>query len=423
MSQTRSKNEFTDERIELIEDLHPPHDQEHESIPSQEPTPALQEKRPNQMEFVFPKIVDVFAEISSNNYLPMFKFLKKAQQDPKIDVFALNSSGFNLFHLLISSSNFQFTKIVLDNFPEFIRKKTKYNQSNLMIALNQKNFDIITLILEREEIALDFTDDTGFDVFMYLVRNNSIVLFFYFLKRYLEQLYSQATLENAEKHSNENSSREKSEELHENDPMRVKSGYRKPVSEIFAQSIFSLKNKDKQGCNMLHWAAFRDAEFLVKLCLRMGCDFGRKDFKGHLPIEKATENNAVRVVHFLNTYSKYPFHTNYFLFNKFGPVEFDFLPSSYAKIDADYESEILKEDFAFKKLNQFRFSVKSCLYFYAKNNLKFRFGILLYIIWIFVSSAAFFAQMNFEAVILKALFFSLAFCCFILNVWFYRFDN
>ena len=335
-----------------------------------------------------------------------------------MDVYQLNNSGFNIFHLVISTSNFEFTKIILDNFPDFIHKKTKFNQTNLMIALNQKNFDIIKLILEHENLPLDLTDDSGFDIFMYLIRNNSIVLFFHFLKKHLEMSSKSKKIEeniHLQSSHSINSFCDEKDELNWQNTVNSKFGDR------FLESIFSLKNKDKQGCNLLHWAAFRDGEFLLKFFMRLGCDFNKKDFKGNIPIEKATENNSVRVVHFLDSYTKYPFQTNYFLFNKFKPIEFDFFPNSYSKIENEYESEILKGNFNFKKLNLGTYSVKNLLYFYSKFNLKYHFGLILYFVWIFVTCLTFFVQMNFPFWVLKFLFFSVACFNLILNFWFYTF--
>lgn len=69
------------------------------------------------------------------------------------------------------------------------------------------------------------------------------------------------------------------------------------------------------GNTILHWHCFMNSLFMVKIHFRLGSDFFLKDNDGLFPIERSAENNAVRVIHFLNSYTKYPFMTNYFLFN------------------------------------------------------------------------------------------------------------
>jgi hypothetical protein len=85
--------------------------------------PPISRQNPN--EFVFPKIIDVFAEIQTGNFLPLFKFLKRCQADPTLDPFIYNTQGFNVFHMAVSSGNYEFVKVIIDNFPEFLARKTK----------------------------------------------------------------------------------------------------------------------------------------------------------------------------------------------------------------------------------------------------------------------------------------------------------
>lgn len=39
--------------------------------------------------------------------------------------------------------NFNLIKSLANFYPEFLKHKTRFNQSNLIISVNQKNFDII----------------------------------------------------------------------------------------------------------------------------------------------------------------------------------------------------------------------------------------------------------------------------------------
>jgi ankyrin repeat protein len=370
---------------------HPRGNEENKLLLS-EPTPNkdhFSQGIPSQstQEFTFPKIVDVFAEVVGQNYLPVFKLLKHSQTDKSIDIFQQNERGFNLFHLIICTSNYPMVKIMLENFPNFAFQKSKSGQSNLMLAVNQKNFDIIRFIDERSHESYTALDSFGFDIFMYMVRNNSIVLFFYFLQRYLKH-FSESSMKSQTNDS--------SDEMDSTEDMYGDAAYQQynrdefgqqfqEKGSLFAQSIFNLKVKDNNGCTLVHWAAFRDAEFLLKFFYRAGCDLTCKDFKGFIPIERAAENNAIKAVHFLNSYSKYPFQSYYFLFNRFSPVEFDFLPASYSKIQACYESDVLRTSFWLKRGLLGSLTIANLKYLYSKYNLKYKFGICLYIMWALIS--------------------------------------
>jgi ankyrin repeat protein len=344
-----------------------------------EATIAIQPKQPA---FTFPKIVDVFAEIANHNYLPMFKLLRRAHDNKTVDVFEKNDYGFNIFHLLICTSNYRMVKVVLENFPKFAFEKSKSGQTNLMLALNQSNFDIIRFIEERSHEGFGMIDSFGFDIFMYMVRNNSIILFFYFLQKYLRNLNLNGPLAKSRTLSDE------LEPLDERSSLKINldihdtfDNSQQDKQRIFSESIFNMKVMDNNGCTLVHWAAFRDAQFLAKFLFRVGCDMSVRDRKGYIPIERAVENNAVKTIHFFNSFSKYPFQSYYFLFNRFNPVEFDMLPSSYSKIESCYESEVLRADFQSKRGLQFNFTIRKMKYLYSKYNLKYKFGISLYSVW------------------------------------------
>jgi len=376
-------------------------------------------------EFTFPKIVDVFAEVVNHNYLPMFKLLKHSLSNKSIDIFQQNERGFNLFHLIICTSSYPMVKIMLENFPNFAFQRSKSGQTNLMLAVNQKNFDIIRFIDERSHESYTALDSFGFDIFMYMVRNNSIVLFFYFLHKYFRQLSDNSQRSRMPQAPSDIDSAEEiyNDVPYQNNRELFDSRFEEQPT-LFSESILNLKVKDNNGCTLVHWAAFRDAEFLLKFLYRAGCDLTCKDFKGYIPIERAAENNAVKAVHFLNSFSKYPFQSYYFLFNRFSPVEFDFLPTSYSKIEACYESDVLQTAFWFKRGLLSSFSLSNIKYTYSKYNLKYRFGIFLYILWALICLLYLFQEIS----ALLPASANLLFAAFILltvgySIWFYRWNN
>lgn len=84
---------------------------------------------------------------------------------------------------------------------------------------------------------------------------------------------------------------------------------------LFYKSPFSLTVISKTGTSILHWHCLMDSIFMVKIFFRLNNDFKIKDQAGKTPFERASENNGVQVIHFLDGYSFYPFMTNYFLKN------------------------------------------------------------------------------------------------------------
>ncbi len=191
--------------------------------------------------------------------------------------------------------------------------------------------------------------------------------------------------------------------------------------EIFKNSILGLVVRDKNGCTLAHWAAFRDAEFLLKFLFRSGCNFSLADDKGLIAIERGVENNAIRCVHFLDSHSRYPFQTNFFLHNKFIPVEFDFLPSSYSKIESCFESEALRSNFLAKKNPGVTFGFNQLKYLYSKFNLKYKFGLVLYAFWVIgiLLNCVCWSD-DYLTTVQTAIFviFSTANCIF--GIWFYK---
>ena len=333
--------------------------------------------------FKFPKIIDIFSEMAQNNFLPLFKLLEKVQNDKSIDLLQQNTAGYNVFHLLLCSSNFPLVKLVLKNFSEFAFAKTSAGQTNLMIAINQANFDIIRFVDERSHNSgYAIVDAFGFDIFMYMIRNNSIDLFVYFLQKYIKGWSNSSVDYQSDYDANDDYDPFTPQNRPEIHPLNKKQPIDNLSERHFLESIFALKVKDNNGCGMVHWACFRNSEFLVRLLFRFCCDLRIKDTKGFLPIDRATENNSVRVIYFLESYSVSPCHTNYYLFGKHEPSNFDFFPDDYEKIASTYQSEGLQESFLFKKGLLPKTSLISLRSIWRINNPRYRFGLIIYLMWL-----------------------------------------
>jgi ankyrin repeat protein len=345
----------------------------------------------------FPVIVDIFSEVRNSNYLPMLKLLKKSETDETIDITKKDEFGYNIFHYVIISGNFSIFRSIAKFYPKFLKEKSSTKQSNLMIALNQPSFDMVNFLLKDQNSDLDENDDYGFDVFFYLIKNNSIPMFFYFHDFYMKK---------AEK--------ELIEEL-----VEIKDNFL--IKLLFQKSPFTTMKKTKIGSTILHWAAYKDSEFFMKIFFRFNLDFFVKDNDGITPIERASENNSFKVIVFFDEFSKYPFQTNFFLYNIHKPVEFDFLPDNLATIEKNYESPNLKENFLFKKNKKF-FFLKSVNYFYSKYNLQFKFGLVLYTLWTLISTV-FIMPHVFQTkleIFYQVIYFFFRTVTFFYSLWFYK---
>lgn len=311
-----------------------------------------EEVEQKKLPFTFPLIVDIFAELANNNPLPFLMLLQR--KDESVNILDKDSNGYNAFHYLVMSGNYTVVKLLADYNPDFLTETTSKTQTNLMIAVNQRNYGVFNLVLNNSSEDFRSKDTYGFTVFFYAARNNSICVLFKLLSVHMTKLYNQGL----------------------------------SIGEVFDQSPVCNTERDNSGCTLLHWAAFRDSLFLLKFMFRFHADFSITDIEGRTPFERATQNNAVRCIDFMLTNSGYPFMTNYFLYGSFDPVEFDFLPPSPGKVLADYHSPFLRDKF--RKIRTGRIGViERAKDTFKRYNLRFRFGALGYVAWSLVSLMVF----------------------------------
>lgn len=347
------------------------------SSSSDSSTEEVEEPKPT---FVFPLIVDVFSELANNNPLPFLLLLQK--KDDSVNILDKDGNGYNAFHYLLMSGNYTLIKFLIAHTPEFLTQTTSKSQTNLMIAVNQRNYSVFNLVLNNSTEDFNSKDAYGFTVFLYAARNNSIVIFFRLLNTHMNQLFSKGL----------------------------------SMGEVFDQSPVSNNERDNSGCTLLHWAAYRDSLFLLKLMFRFHADFSETDKEGRTPFERATQNNAVRCIQFMLAHSGYPYMTNYFLYGSFDPVEFDFLPASPGKVLADYHSPFLRD--TFRKLRTGRISVtEKAKDTYSRYNLRFRFGALGYMAWSLTSLIVFVNNAKLDIHAVAA--YSIHLLALVVSVWFY----
>lgn len=258
----------------------------------------------------FPRLIDVFAEIAKGNFLPLPRLLRAAEANPALDLFQLNPAGFNLLQALVYAGQFPLVRELLRLRPAFREIRAREGQTNLMIAVNQPCTDVIEHLLAEGPVELDAQDRYGFTVHFYVVRNNAVPLFVH---------------------------------------LAMRSAGNEPGPEAFRRSVFGAEARDANGCGLVHWAAHRDALFLLQLLFRFGADLAALDAKGSTPFDRAMENNAVRCALFLARMSLTPVHTVYFLTGKGEPQVFDWMPRTPHSIVRAGNSRSLRGAFEWKR--------------------------------------------------------------------------
>lgn len=206
-------------------------------------TTAVQQQQPFPMmtQPNFFQIVDVATEYQKGNFLPVIHLLqyKLIQKD------YLDFSGYNVLHHAISYNNIPLIILLLDHFKIDINVRSKNNQTALMIACNYGFTEVISLLCERGAL-INEQEDTKFSALMYTAKQGWIPHFCYL--------------------------------LYQNADIAI---------------------RDANGCTVVHWAAYKNNVFLLRLFKRIGLDLNGIDATGLLPIDRAVQGDAFESVEYL----------------------------------------------------------------------------------------------------------------------------
>lgn len=201
---------------------------------------------------VFLPIVDVCGEYQKGNFLPgihclYYNLVPKDYIDP---------TGYNIFHHAISYNNVEVVIALLDHLKLDIHLRSKTNQTCVMIASNFGFNEMLKVLLDRGA-RLDEQDDTRFTALLYCIKQGHISTFLYLLSR---------------------------------------------------GANYNLT--DVNGCSVVHWAAYKNNVFLLRLFRRMGLEMNQCDLAGLTPLQRAISSDAVHAVKYLVEDLKVPLTTN-----------------------------------------------------------------------------------------------------------------
>ena len=241
------------EEKQPIENQDPPESTSNNSVlqlETQQVAPASQifiPLIPQQVEFL--PIIDVIAEYQRGNFFPILQCLKLGNV-PKDFV---DQSGYNILHHAVSYNMVEIVLILLDIFKFDINIRSKTNQTPLMIAANF-GFNEIIKILCDHGCDINAQDDTKFTALLYTIKQGMLNSTIYLL-------YKNANTTLA----------------------------------------------DSNGCTLLHWAAYKNNLFMIRLLKRFGFDLWVIDIQGFNPFERALSSDATEICKFfIEESKKYP---------------------------------------------------------------------------------------------------------------------
>jgi len=199
---------------------------------------------------VFYKIVDIITEYQRGNFLPILHCLRYNLL-PRDYV---DYTGYNFLHHAVSQGQIPIILILLDHFRIDVNIRSASQQTSLMIACHYGHIEIVKLLCERGA-QINLQDNTKFTALLYCIKQNFI-----------------------------------------------------PHAAYLLQQEADIKVADMNGCTVVHWAAFRNSVFLLKIFKRLGLDLNNVDLTGLTPLDRAVQGACYEAVEFLlkNTDEKMP---------------------------------------------------------------------------------------------------------------------
>lgn len=203
-----------------------------------QPPPESQPEAPVQN---LPSIIDVVASYQSGNYLPLLHCLN----NNLISLDFFDQSGYHPLHTAIAGNLIPMAIIFLDHYKVDVNLRAKNGQTPLMIAANYGHLQIIKLLCDRGA-EVNEQEDTRFSALLYTVKQGQIASFSYLLSQ------------NADIHV-----------------------------------------RDANGCTVVHWAAYKNNVFLLKILHRLGLEMDVLDFTGMTPLDRSVQSDGYKSTMFL----------------------------------------------------------------------------------------------------------------------------
>ncbi len=233
-----------------VQERHNPFAKHHEPIPDVKQESTEEVHQPGQDQVVqqyqpepqvFYKIVDIITEYQRGNFLPALHCLRYGMV-PKDYV---DYSGYNFVHHAVSQGAIPILLILLDHFRIDVNIRSSSGQTALMIACHYGHIEIVKLLCERGA-QINCQDNTKFNALLYCVKQNYI-----------------------------------------------------PHAAYLLQQEADIKVSDLNGCTVVHWAAFRNNVFFLKMFKRLGLDMNVLDATGMTPLDRAVQGACHEAIEFL----------------------------------------------------------------------------------------------------------------------------
>jgi len=231
-----------------VEERHNPFAKKHEPVPDPRASTTEEIQQPGQDQIVqqadppvFYKIIDVITEYQRGNYLPVLHCLKYNL----IAKDYVDYTGYNVLHHAVSQGAIPIILILLDHFKIDVNIRSGSQQTSLMIACHYGHIEILKILCERGA-QINCQDNTKFTALLYCIKQGFI-----------------------------------------------------PHAAYLLQQEADLKISDLNGCTVVHWAAFRNNVFMLKVFKRLGLELNGTDLTGMTPLDRAVQGGCHESVEFL----------------------------------------------------------------------------------------------------------------------------
>lgn len=210
------------------------------------------------------KLMEIYAE--SNEQHPtinIINLLEKGEIEPfilailndYISMDFLTKEGYSILHIASAFNKKEIIALLIEYFKIPIDILSQTKQTALMIAANFGFFENLKYLLDHEA-KISLTDELNFNALLYAIKEKNTTSAIFLLSR---------------------------------------------GADIFI--------KDNKGCGVVHWAAYKNHVFLLRLFKRFNLALNEMDFHGFRPIDRAIANHSFETVKFLFENIKEPINT------------------------------------------------------------------------------------------------------------------
>lgn len=195
-----------------------------------------------------PNTVDVLSVLEKGNFAPILIAFQNSYISPS----TLFPSGYTVLHYA-ASFNEKFILRMLLNFYNLPSDLMSKNEQTALMVAGSFGFLEIANILIGKGANIDQADESNFTPLTYSIKNGKILMSLYLIGK--------------------------------------------------GAKIDIL---DNNGCNLVHWASYRNNIFLLHLLIRLGLDPFIQDFYGLTPFQRGIQGNSFESLRVISIYISIP---------------------------------------------------------------------------------------------------------------------